>query len=156
MRVARLRLVPSMLAVASLLAVSCTETEATCRPVPGRLATSIERGLSVERKDLPDARRAPEGPYELKHLSAVRSGDFWYVSGHVRGRGLEGVDAIGIWAVGTLEEPGPIHSAEGIARALSRFDYGPLPPHGESGFDKWGIGGAKRCSQLERMAAEGY
>ena len=156
MRVARLPLVTSMLALASLIAVSCTDTEAACYPVPGRLATSIERGLLVEHEDLPDTRRAPEGRYELKHLGAVRSGDLWYVSGHVRGRGLEGVDAIGTWAVAALEDPGPIHSAEGIARALSRFDYGSLSRHGESGFDKWGIGGSRECSRAERMASEGY
>ena len=156
MRMARLPLVTSMLALASLLAVSCTDTEARCRPVPDRLATSIERGLLVEREDLPDTRRAPEGPYVLEHLGAVRSGDLWYVSGHVRGRGLEGVDAIGTWAVGTLGEPGAIHTAEGIARALSRYGYGPLPAPGESGFDRWGIGGSRRCSHLERMAAQGY
>ena len=156
MRMARLPLVTSMLALASLLAVSCTDAEARCRPVPPRLATSIERGLSVGREDLPDTRRAPEGPYELEHLGAVRSGDLWYVSGHVRGRGLDGVDAIGTWAVGTLEHPGPIHSAEGIARALSRYDYGPLPAPGESGFNTWGVGGSRRCSQLGRMMAEGY
>ena len=110
----------------------------------------------VEREDLPDTRRAPEGPYVLEHLGAVRSGDLWYVSGHLRGRGLEGVYAIGTCVLDSLDVTGPVHSAEGIARALSRYGYGPLPAPGESGFDRWGIGGSRACSRAERMAAEGY
>ena len=134
-----------------------------CSPVPGWLAAALDLGLEMEAEHLaPSLREGSDleamarADHELRHLSASESRGVWYVSGHVRGPGFGAVDAIGTWAVGSLDVPGPIHAGDYTGIILSRFEYGPLPHNGEPGFDAEGVQESRDCSRAERKLAEGY
>ncbi len=128
-----------------------------CSPVPGWLAGALELGLAPGVEDLEpsvregrDLEQLARADQDLRHLSASESRGVWYVSGHVQGPGFGAVDAIGTWAVDSLGVPGPIHSAEGIAHAVSRFGYGPQAELGEGDFDAEGVQDSRDCSKRER------
>lgn len=128
-----------------------------CSPVPGWLAAALDLGLAPGAEDLEpsiregrDHEQLAKADQDLRYLSASESGGVWYVSGHVRGPGFGAVDAIGTWAVGSLGVLGPIHSAEGIAYAVSRFGYGPLAEPGLPDFDAEGVQNSRDCSKWER------
>lgn len=132
-----------------------------CSPVPAWLAGALELGLAPGAEDLEpsiregrDLEQLARADQDLRYLSASESRGVWYVSGHVRGPGFGAVDAIGTWAVVSLGVPGPVHSAEGIAHALSRYGYGPLAELGQPDFDAEGVQNSRDCSKWERKLRE--